>query len=94
MSTAMDAKQRWLDSLFDHGARKGHRWANAAARTVRDHESLVEAEAHLQKRWKLTNVELETSAFLHHLIDDEPIAYNTNRIEEKYLGYLQVGVRF
>jgi iron complex outermembrane receptor protein len=51
-------------------------------------------EVHLQKDWKFTSFELQTSAFLHHLIDDEPIAYNTNRIEDEYLGYLQVGVKF
>ncbi|MEC9410728.1 MAG: hypothetical protein VYD52_09765, partial [Pseudomonadota bacterium] len=51
-------------------------------------------EAHLKKGWAFNSFELETSAFLHHLIDDEPIAYNTNRIEDKYLGFLQVGVKF
>ena len=51
-------------------------------------------EAHLDKGWVFNSFELETSAFLHHLIDDEPIAYNTNRIEDKYLGFLQVGVKF
>ncbi len=51
-------------------------------------------EAHLKKGWEFNSFELETSAFLHRLIDDEPIAYNTNRIEDKYLGYLQVGVKF
>ncbi len=51
-------------------------------------------EVHLEKDWKFTSFELQTSAFLHHLIDDEPIAYNTNSIEDEYLGYLQVGVKF
>ncbi len=51
-------------------------------------------EAHLKKGWIFNSWELETSAILHHLIDESPIAYNTNRIEDKYLGFLQVGVKF
>lgn len=51
-------------------------------------------EANLQKDWLVRGVTLETSAFLHRIIDDSPIAYRTNYIEDRYLGYVQIGVSF
>jgi iron complex outermembrane receptor protein len=48
----------------------------------------------LQKDWLVNGLTIETSGFLHRLIDDSPIAYRTNYIEDRYLGYVQVGVKF
>jgi len=51
-------------------------------------------ELHLQKAWAFSSFDLDTSLFVHHLIDKNPISYNTNRIDDDNLAYLQVGVRF
>ena len=51
-------------------------------------------EMNLQKDWLVNGLTIETSGFLHRLIDDSPIAYRTNYIEDRYLGYVQVGVKF
>jgi hypothetical protein len=44
------AKLKWIESLFEQGASRGHKWAAAPLRAANAGDSLTEAEAHLESQ--------------------------------------------